>query len=473
MIQTLQVYLDRWNVWTNGSVNRRIFAASLTVGVFTFLVHVVTAAKELVVAYQFGTADVLDAFLIAYLLPSFVIIVFAGSLPSAVIPIYIEVQIREGQEAAERLYASVMGWSLVILAGISSIMALLAPLVLPLLGSGFDEQKLVLTRSLYFTMLPVLMLKGLATIWSAKLNAAERFSLASAVPILTPILIVVALLYRGGQWGIYALMAGTVGGGALEAVIIAWYLHRLGVRLIPRWDGWTPALRQVMKQYGTVVAGASLMASTMLVDQAMAAMLGPGSVSALSYGGKVVSFVLAIGATALGTALLPHFSRMVAVADWKEVRHTLQIYVTLIFKTTIPLTLLAVLLSEPIVSLLFQRGAFTATDTHVVGQVQAFLLLQVPLYLAGIVIVRLISALKANHILMWGCVLNFIVNVVLNYVFMQWLQVAGIALATFVVYVVSVIFLSYMLLRLLKDLELNLRNEETLVHHLDGKEVCR
>src|SRR5712691_4758551 len=158
-MQTLQVYLDRWNVWTNESVNRRIFAASLTVGAFTMLVHVATAAKELVVAYQFGTADALDAFLIAFLLPSFAISVVAGSVPSAVIPTYLEVQSREGHEAAERLYAGVMGWSLVILAGISSIMALLATLVLPLLGSGFDEQKLVLTRSLYFMMLPVLVLK--------------------------------------------------------------------------------------------------------------------------------------------------------------------------------------------------------------------------------------------------------------------------------------------------------------------------
>jgi len=455
VIQTLTVYLDRWNAWTSVSVNRRIFAASLTVGALTFLVHVGTAAKELVVAYQFGTADVLDAFLIAFLLPSFVISVVAASLPPAFIPIYFEVQHREGQEAAERLYVGVMGWSLVVLVGISSIMALLAPVLLAVLGSGFGEEKLALTRSLYFTMLPILILKGLTTVWTTRLNATDQFAFASAVPILTPILTVAALLYGVGRWGIYALAAGTVSGALLEAVIIAWYLHSLGVTLIPRWSGWSAVLGQVMKQYGPGVGGALFMASTMLVDQAMAAMLGPGSVSALSYGGKVVSFALAIGASALGTAVLPHFSRMVAAADWEGVRHTLRTYVTLILKVTIPLTLIAAYMSEPIVGLLFQRGAFTAMDTQLVAQVQAFLLLQVPLYLAGIIVVRLISALKANHILMWGCVLNFIVNVVLNYMFMQWLGVAGIALATFAVYVISVAFLSYMLMGVLKDRQRN------------------
>jgi putative peptidoglycan lipid II flippase len=146
---------------------------------------------------------------------------------------------------------------------------------------------------------------------------------------------------------------------------------------------------------------------------------------------------------------------MVSAADWDGVRHTLHTYVILVLKISIPLTLTAVILSEPIVRTLFQRGAFTSMDTHLVGQVQIFLLLQVPLYLAGIIVVRLISALKANHILMWGCVLNFIVNVVLNYTFMRWLGVAGIALATFVVYVISVTFLSYMLLNVLNDRERN------------------
>jgi putative peptidoglycan lipid II flippase len=445
VIQTLEVYRVRWLAWTSASVNRRILAASLTVGVLSSIAHVCTAAKELVVAYQFGTTDVLDAYLIAFLLPSFLISVVAGSFPSAFIPVYVDVQHREGKVAAEELYANVMGWSLVILVGLSLIMALLASAFLPMLGSGFNEAKLGITRSLFFTLLPLLIVKGVTALWTMKLNATDQFAFASMVPILTPVMTIVALVYGSSQWGIFALAAGTVIGALAEAIIVALYLTSVKVTLIPRWFGRGSDVAQVMKQYGPAVAGAALMTGTMLVDQAMAAMLGPGSVSALNYGGKVVSFALAIGATALGTAILPHFSRMVSSADWEGVRHTLDTYVRLILKISIPLTLIAVVLSEPIVRALFERGAFTAIDTHIVAQVQIFLLLQVPLYLVGIVIVRLISALQANYILMWGCVLNFIVNVILNYVCMQWLHLPGIALATFAVYLLSVSFLSYML----------------------------
>jgi putative peptidoglycan lipid II flippase len=291
----------------------------------------------------------------------------------------------------------------------------------------------------------------MTALWTMKLNAADQFAFASAIPILTPIITIVALVYGSDKWSIYALAAGTVSGAFAETVIIGWYLKSIGVNLMPRWFGSGPDLTQVMKQYGPGVAGALLMAGTVLVDQAMAAMLGPGSVSALSYGGKVVSFALAIGATALGTAVLPHFSRMVAAADWDGVCHTLHTYASLILKITIPLTIVAIVFSEPIVRTLFQRGAFTALDTQIVSQVQIFLLLQVPVYLASILLVRLISALKANHILMWGCIINFVGNVLFNYIFMQWFNVAGIALATFMVYVISATYILYMLRHILRE----------------------
>ena len=119
-------------------------------------------------------------------------------------------------------------------------------------------------------------------------------------------------------------------------------------------------LRTVMAQYAPMVAGAFLMSSTVLVDQAMAAMLESGSVATLNYANKVVATLLGIGAMALGTAVLPHFSRMVAAEEWTGVRHTLKTYTRLILMVSIPLTILLFLFSETIIKLLFERGAFSA-----------------------------------------------------------------------------------------------------------------
>jgi putative peptidoglycan lipid II flippase len=450
MIDALRTGLNRWNTWSKRSVNRRIFAAILTVGGFTVVAKLASTAKELVVAHQFGTGDALDAFLIAFLLPSFFVIVVAESLNAALMPTYIHVREHEGREAAQRLFSGVLIWSTAALIAVASLLALASSYVLPVLASGFGPDKLELTRSLFYVLLPALVVSGFGTIWRAVLNAGERFALAAATPIVTPVLAVLTLLAFGRFWGIYAFAIGTVGGFVLEAGLLAWSLKRQGFYLVPRWYGLDSATRQVMKQYVPMVAGAFLMSSTLVVDQSIAAMLGSGSVSALNYGNKITAMLTSIGSMALGTAVLPHFSRMVAVNDWSGVRHTLRTYASLILLTTVPLALALAYLSEPLVGLLFQRGAFTAGDTRLVGQVQAFYMLQIPFYILGTLIVRLISSLRGNSLLMWGAAISFSVNIALDYVFALWLGVAGIALSTTVVLLLSCCYLSYALLRLMR-----------------------
>jgi putative peptidoglycan lipid II flippase len=150
---------------------------------------------------------------------------------------------------------------------------------------------------------------------------------------------------------------------------------------------------------------------------------------------------------------MPYFARLVAEADWIRVRALLRGFTLLILGTTVPLTLAACILSEPIIGLLYQRGAFTAADSHWVSQVQVMYLLQLPFYTTGILFVRLIECLQASKVLMWGTVISAVLNVTLDYALMQVMGVAGIALATSFVYVVSCIYLGTMLRRRLRSAE--------------------
>ena len=126
-----------------------------------------------------------------------------------------------------------------------------------------------------------------------------------------------------------------------------------------------------------MISGALILASTTLINQAMAAMLGAGSVAVFNYGNKLIAVPISIGTTALGTALIPYFSLMVAKDDWPGIRHTLKRYYVLIFGTSVPVTIALILTAEPLVRLIYQRGAFTAHDTHLVAQVEALLALQI------------------------------------------------------------------------------------------------
>jgi putative peptidoglycan lipid II flippase len=432
---------------------RKIFNAAISVAACSAIAGFASTAKELVVARWFGRGDALDAFLIAFLLPSFLVNLVAGSFNSAMIPTFIQVREREGKEAAQRLFSGVMVVSLGLLVGVSVLVGILAPYFLPLLGSGFSPAKLMLTQRLLYALLPFIALSGLAVAWTAILNAGEHFGLPALSAILTPLSIIAFLLLLGGAWGIFTLAAGTVAGVALQSALLGWLLRVRGVRLEPRWYGWDPSLRQVIGQYAPMLAGALLMGSTELVNQAMAAMLEPGSVAAWNYARKVVSLFIVVGAIPLSTAALPYFSQMVANGDWSGCRHILKVYSRSVVLVTVPITMGLVAFSHPLIRIIFQRGAFTAADTGVVGRVQAFLSLQIPFYFLAQLGVRFISALKRNSVLMVIAGVNMVLNIIFNLILMRYAGVAGIALSTSFVYVVSCVLVYASIARSLRRLD--------------------
>jgi putative peptidoglycan lipid II flippase len=426
-----------WSQWQHRSINRRIFAAMVTVASLTVIVKLAAAIKEVVTAYRFGTSDYLDAFLIACILPQFGANLIGGSLNAALIPAYIQMQERHGRDEAQRLLSSVMVLTTCVLLGVCLLMALMAPYILPILASGFEDEKLALTQSIYYLMLSTLVLSGVSTIWGAVLNAHHRFALVALVPMITSIVTILALTVSPGRWSSYVLAIGAVAGALLEIVALGLGLSRTNISIIPRWSGISPDIKQVMGQYLPMIAASFLMGGAGVVTQAMAAGLDSGSVAALGYGNKVVNLIVGIGAVAVSTAVLPHFSKMVALKDWTGLRHTLATYTRVLVLASVSVTLVLICFSEPLVALLFERGAFSRKDTHLVSQVQTMFLLQIPPYIAGMLFVRLISALKSNQAMLWGNLINLTVCIALGAILMPIMGVAGIALATSIMCMVS------------------------------------
>lgn len=451
-INQWQKITNLWQKIGSGSIDKRILGAAIVVGLGTILVKLVAVVKELVVAYQFGTATELDAFLIALTIPSFLITIVAGSFNSALIPTYIKVREQEGINAAQKLFAGATIWSIGLLVIATFLMLASIPLYLPLLTKGFSPEKLALTHQLLWAIAPLLLLTGIGTIWAAVLNAGERFALVALAPMITPA-ITILFLSSLKSWGVFNLVAGMVGGQLIEMAIIGFVLQRQGFSLRLRWYGFNHHLSEVVHQYAPAIVGTFLMCSTTLVDRSMAAMLPSGSIAALNYGERIVTLPIIIASTALSTAVMPYFSKMVAGDDWQSIRNSLRHYLLVIFTASVPLAGLIILFSEQIVQILLQRGSFTADDARVVAQIQSCFAIQIPFYIGCVLIVRLISAMRQNQILMLGSTFNLTINIGLNYLFMRWLGVAGIALSTSFVYVFSFLFLLFFVVRNLKSID--------------------
>src|SRR4029077_7793426 len=203
----------------------------------------------LLAARLFGACDAMDAYLIAFLLPSFFIDMLASPLDSALIPTMIELREKRGKEAAEQLYRTtlaVAGAGLLMAAG---VVAAASALVLPFVASSFPPDKLAYTRTLLLLMIAVVPLSGLSSTWRAVLNSEHQFGYSAAVPAITPLVSIFALFMAGKQYGVLALAVGTLIGGTLEAILAGVGVKRMGYPIVPRWTGVSPALRQVAAQY--------------------------------------------------------------------------------------------------------------------------------------------------------------------------------------------------------------------------------
>lgn len=423
------------------SHNSKIFTAAVMIGFIMIAVKLVSMVKELVIASTFGVGDELDAFLIAFIVPTFAINVIGGSMNSALVPIFIEVRDRKGKDAAQILFSNIIVLSGAILIGISVVLALLSPAILKVLGSSFSKEKLELTGKLFFILLPIVLVNGLGVTWSAILNAGERFRLAPVASIAVPLVIIITLLVGSTEIGIFALAIGTLAGFVLEASMIGLGLTKHGMKLQPHWSGLDADVQRVIAQFWPMIASGVLMSSTTIIDNAMAAMLGSGNVAVLNYGNRIVAVIIGLGAISLGTAVLPYFSQMAARRDWAGLRKTKKVYLKLIFAATVPVVLLLAFFSETLIRILFERGAFVHSDTLLVAGVQGFFTLQIPFYIGVILLVKLITSMQRNHILMYGAIINVVLNIVLNLLFMRWLGVAGIALSTSIVFILSFAYL--------------------------------
>ena len=436
-------------LFQGASINRRIFRAAALVAAAGILVKIVATFKEIAVAGAYGRSDAMDAFLAAALIPGLLINLISESMNQALVPTLIRVREQEGHDRAQELLSSSMLWMCVLLTAASAVMALAARGFFPLIASHFSAAKLDLSVRIFYALLPVVLITGIATNCTAVLNAFDRFAFPALAVVINPIAIIVGALLLSSRLGIWAIVYATLAGALVHAVVVAGMMDSHGYRFRLRWYGMTEATREVAHQYGPVLLSGVVASGGLLVDQSMAAMLPAGSVSALVYANRFVSVVLTLLAGAVSTAVTPYFSRMIALQDWAGCRHTLRTWVRLTAMVSAPIAVALIAGSRLLIRITFQHGAFGSRDTAVVAPVLMMYAIQIPFFVCSRVFYRFLVAMRRTDLIFYCGTLNLILDIVLNLILMRWFGIAGIALATSLWTVSTFLFLWYWTWRLL------------------------
>ena len=413
-----------------------------TVAVLTLVAKGMSFVKDAAVAHRFGTSDLLDAFLLSFSLLSFLAAVVGGGLPEAFLPAYAELRHRRGMQRAQRLAVQACLWNLIVLSSIALVIYVGAPWIIEFTGRGFSVAKRDLAIGALRSLIPFLIFYGLTFHLSSWLRADKKFVLAASAPLLPPAVIFIALLFAGQGASVRTLVIGTNVGVFVQLIVLLIALSRqMGGTPKRCFKVWEPSNRAVLGNAIPYFMGGLIMNSAVIVDQAMAAWLTPGSVSVLTYSDKVCGIVLALTATAASEAVFPFFADSVARREWALVkRHLLQITGTILL-FAVPVSLVFIFFAPQIVGLLFERGSFTATDTAKVAGVMRFAAMQIPFYIIGILASRVAVSMQATRFTLFASIAALACNVGMNWFLMQKMGVAGIALSTAFVHLLSAVAL--------------------------------
>ena len=435
------------------SFNRLILRAAASVGIAGIVVKLVAVGKEMAVAAVYGRSDAVEAFFAAVLIPTLLINLISESMNQALVPAFVRVREIEGSERAQQLFSNAMLWMCALLASISAGMALAARGFFPLIASNFSPSKLELSIRLFYALLPVVLLTGVATLCTGVLNTYDRFALPALAPVVNSIAIIAGAMLLGGRLGIWAMVWATVAGALFHSALLGGMLKRHGMHLRLRWYGMNAATREVGRQYGPVLLSGVVASGGLVVDQAMAAMLPAGSVSALVYANRFVSVILTLLAGSVSAAVTPYFSEMIAHGDWAECRHTLRTWVRATLLVSAPVAIALIAAARLLVRAALQHGAFGPHDTPVVTSVLVMFAIQIPFFATSRVYYRFLVAFRRTDLIFYCGAINLGLDVILNLLLMRWFGVAGIALATSLWTVSAYLFLWYWTRKLLPGAE--------------------
>ncbi len=296
---------------------------------------------------------------------------------------------------------------------------------------------------LFYGLLPVIVLTGIASLCTAVLNTGGSFALPALAPIVTPLAIIAGAPLLANRFGIWAMVYCTVAGALLHSVWMGTLMNSSEYRLTLRWYGMCEGTREVARQFGPVFLSGMVSSGGLLVDQSMAAMLPAGSVSALVYAGRFVGVALALLGGAFSSAVTPYFSELVARQDWNSCRRILHTWAWSSAGVATTVAAALILVARSLVRVTLQHGVFGTRDTSAVSSVLVMYALQIPFFVCSRVYYRFLVAMRRTDLVFYCGLLNLVLDVVLNVLLMRRFGVAGIALATSLWSASTLIFLGY------------------------------
>ena len=415
----------------------------ITVGGGTAISRVVGFVRDILIAHFLGASMMADAFFVALRFPNLFRSLFAeGTLNVAFVPLLSGELHTKGKQHARVFARSVFGFLFYILLLFTVVMEILMPHLMFLLAPGFDDiaGKMALTTSLSRITFPFLLFVSLVSLFAGMLNAVGKFWAAAFTPTILNLVMIVSLYVLtpfiiNPYAPAYALSYGVVIAGVIEFSFLAWHVQKAGLSIglmnpIRALFHVSRGVKTLLRKMAPGVLGSGVYQINLFFDTLFVSFVGAGAVSWLNYAHHLFQLPIGIIGTAIGTALLPVLSRHIKLNELSEATNQLNraLEISLAMSSASLIGLMC--LAEPIVRILFERGAFTAIDSVRTAHALMVFAIGLPAYMLTKTVSPFFYARGDTSTPVKIAIVGVGLNAILALIFMQFWGYLGIALAT-------------------------------------------
>ncbi|MCF7793920.1 MAG: murein biosynthesis integral membrane protein MurJ [Candidatus Cloacimonetes bacterium] len=451
--------------------NRKLAKNAGSMSLAVFISRILGLIRDIMMTGFFGTSAVADAFRVAFQIPNFLRRLFGeGALSAAFVPIYTEMGVNKSREFQIKFALNVLSLLTAFLVILCIMGILLAPILVKVIAPGLDAETQQLTVKLTRILFPYLFLIGLSSTLISILNSHDIFF----IPGLSSAFLNLGMIGCLGffvlindtstmQEKVFVWSFGVLIGGILQTIINFPLLKKLGYSLKLNLRRQNEALKDVWQRLIPGAIGIAVRQINLIADMILASLLVTGSIAALGYGNRLMQLPMGIFGIAAGVAVLPLFSRYVAKQDWQGLYDSLKFSVVSLSFIMLPVTAIIAGLGKDLIRLLFMRGQFNLHSLEMTYSALLFYSLGIFFYSMNRLIIPVFYANKDTKTPVKVSAVIVLINIILNIIFMQFLEHAGLALATSVSAAVQFI--------MLKDL---MRKKIGLIHFPKvGKEIWK
>ena len=415
------------------------FKHLLWVGGLVSLTKFIAIFSTLVISRKFGVSEQLDAYVLAITLPAFVVGTLGGALAGAFLPAYLEAKVL-GKQAQTLLLSSVSSIIPLIFVPLLLLMYLGSRPIMGIWAPGYSLDTVDSIIMLTGLLAPTVIFSGMAGIYSAALNSELRFRETAISQAYAPLLIFLALLTFPAEWGFVPVVLAATLASIFEYLTLKRALPKYGLETRFTLKPCKATLKLLIPRFSAVALASVFIGGVTLVDQIMAAAVGPGAVSLYMLGTKIPTGILGILTAVVGSVMGAYLSKQFMLAPKRAIRYYYET-IGMAFMLGLFFALVLFYYSAALNSLLYGSGKISSVQLGPITEITAayaFIMVGAILWpLLG----RTALALNASRILLYGALCLILVKVVLSYILSDIRGVSGLALASSIAYAVSVLIM--------------------------------